>query len=178
MRTITLNPQQQREVEILTRLETGVLDVETAAELLGVSARQVRRLRAGFRQDGMAAVVHGNSGRSPANRTDPALLERILALAGPDGKYHDMNVCHLQALLEHEEQITIDRSTLDRLLKQAGVRKPAKTARPSRLRRRLRHPADGMLLQIDGSPLDRRKGRGPMAALIGVIHDATGKVVF
>jgi hypothetical protein len=55
MRTISLNLQQQREVEILTRLEAGALDVETAAELLGVSARQVRRRRAGFRQDGMAA---------------------------------------------------------------------------------------------------------------------------
>jgi glutamate dehydrogenase/leucine dehydrogenase len=33
MRTITLNLQQQREVEILTRLEAGVLDVETAAKL-------------------------------------------------------------------------------------------------------------------------------------------------
>ena len=178
MRTITLNRQQQREVEILTRLEAGVLDVETGAELLGVSARQVRRLRAGFRQDGMAAVVHGNSGRSPANRTDPALLERILALAGPDGKYHDLNVCHLQELLVHEEQITIGRSTLDRLLKQAGVRKPAKTAPPVHRRRRLRRPAEGMLLQIDGSPFDWLEGRGPKAALIGAIDDATGKVVF
>ena len=100
MRTVTLNMEQQREVEILTRLEAGVLDVTTAGELLGVSARQVRRLRSRFRQEGMAAVVHGNRGRSPANRTDPALVQRILALAGPEGKYHDLNVCHLQELLE------------------------------------------------------------------------------
>ena len=99
MRTITLNPRQQREVEILSRLEAGALDVGTAGELLGVGVRQIRRLRARFRREGMAAVIHGNSGRSPANRTDPALLERLLALAGPDGKYHDLNVCHLQDLL-------------------------------------------------------------------------------
>jgi transposase len=178
MRTITLNPKQQREVEVLTRLEAGALNAETAAELLGVGARQMRRLRARFRQDGMAAVVHGNSGRSPANRTDPALLERILALAGPDGKYHDLNVCHLQELLEHEEQITIGRSTLDRLLKQAGLRKPAKTAPPVHRRRRVRRPAEGMLLQIDGSPFDWLEGRGPKATLIGAIDDATGKIVF
>ncbi len=173
-----MNPKQQREAEILTRLEAGVLDVETGAELLGVSARQVRRLRAGFRQEGMAAVVHGNSGRSRANRTDPALVERILALAGPEGKYHDLNVCHLQELLEHEEQITIGRSTLDHLLKQAGVRKPAKTAPPVHRRRRQRRSAEGMLLQIDGSPADWLEGRGPKATLIGAIDDATGKIVF
>ena len=178
MRTITLNEKQQREVEILTRLQAGALDVATAAELLGVSARQVRRLRAGFRQEGMAAVVHGNSGRQPVNRTDPALQERILALAGPDGKYHDLNVCHLQELLEREEQIVIGRSTLDRLLKQAGLRKPAKTAPPVHRRRRLRRPAEGMLLQIDSSPFAWLEARGAQADLIGAIDDATGKVLF
>lgn len=40
MRTITLNPEQQREVEILTRLEAETLDVATAAELPGISARK------------------------------------------------------------------------------------------------------------------------------------------
>src|SRR5512141_2985313 len=98
MRTITLNEQEQRDVEILTRLEAGVLDVGAAAELLGVSVRQVRRLRVRFRQEGMAGVIHGNRGRAPANRTDPDRVARILTLAGPEGQYHDLNVCHLQEL--------------------------------------------------------------------------------
>ncbi len=178
MRTITLNPEQQRKAEILTRLEAGVLDVGAAAELLGVSVRQVRRLRARFRKEGMAAVVHGNHGRQPANRTDAAVVEQSLALAGPGGKYQDLNVCHLQELLEHDEQIAIGRSTLDRLLKQAGLRQPAKSDPPAHRRRRERRSAEGMLLQIDGSPFAWLEGRGPKAALIGAIDDATGKVLF
>jgi transposase len=178
MRTITLNPQQQREVEILTRLEAGALDVGAAAALLGVGLRQVRRRRVRFRQAGMAAVIHGNAGRSPANRSDPALLSRIVALAGPDGKYHDLNVCHLQELLAQEEQIIIGRSTLDRLLKQAGVRQPAKIAPPVHRRQRLRRSAEGMLLQIDGSPFAWLEGRGPKADLMGAVDDATGKILF
>lgn len=117
-----MNPKQQRAVAILSRLEAGVLDVGLAAELLGVGARQVRRLRARFRQAGMAAVIHGNRGRAPANRTAPAVVERIVALAGPAGKYHDLNTCHLQERLAQEEQIVMGRATLDRLLKAAGVR--------------------------------------------------------
>jgi len=178
MRTITLNPRQQRRVEILTRLDAGALDVSTAAEMLGVGARQVRRLRERFRQEGMAAVIHGNSGCQPANRTDPASVERIVALAGPQGKYHDLNACHLQELLERDEQMRIGRSTLDRVLKRAGARKPAKSSRPVHRRRRLRRPAEGMLLQIDGSPFDWLEDRGPKAVLIGAIDDATGKVLF
>lgn len=165
-------------VEILTRLEAGALEVASAAELLGVSSRQLRRLRDRFRQEGFEAVIHGNAGRAPANRTDPTLLERILALAGPDGKYHDLNVCHLQDLLHQQEQIPIGRSTLDRLLRQAGLRQKAKPSPPVHRRRRLRRPAEGMLLQIDGSPFDWLEGRGPKATLIGAIDDATGKVLF
>ena len=69
-----MNPKQEQEVEILTRLEAGALDPSSAAMLLGVSPRQVRRLRARFRQQRFEAVIHGNTGRDPANRTDPATL--------------------------------------------------------------------------------------------------------
>ena len=178
MRTITLNLKQQRKVEILTRLDAGALDVTTAAEMLGVGTRQVRRLRERFQQEGMASVIHGNTGRQPANRTDSAIAEQIVALAGREGKYHDLNACHLQELLERDEQIRIGRSTLDRLLKQAGVRKAAKPGSPVHRRRRVRRPAEGMLLQIDGSPFDWLEDRGPKATLIGAIDDATGKVLF
>lgn len=178
MRTITLNPEQQREAEILTRLAAEALDVTTAGELLGVSTRQVRRLRARFRQEGMAAVVHDNCGRSPANRTAPEVAAQILALAGPEGKYHDLNVCHMQELLAHVEQITIGRSTLDRLLREAGLRQRAAVARVVHRRRRMRRAAEGMLLQIDGSPFDWLEGRGPKASLLGAIDDASGQVLF
>ncbi|HLE81285.1 MAG TPA: ISNCY family transposase, partial [Dehalococcoidia bacterium] len=154
------------------------LDVGTAAGLLGVSPRQVRRLRARFHREGFGAVLHGNVGRVPANHTDPALVGQILALAGPEGKYEDFNVCHLQELLGEQERIKIGRSSLDRMLKQAGLRHKAGTSRPVHRRKRLRRSAEGMLLQIDGSPFDWLEGRGPKADLIGAIDDATGKVVF
>ncbi|HZK67795.1 MAG TPA: ISNCY family transposase [Chloroflexota bacterium] len=173
-----MNPKQQRQVGILTRLEAGALAVCVVAQLLGVSSRQVRRLRARFRQEGFAAVIHGNAARSPANRTHAALVEQILALAGPEGKYRDLNVCHLQELLDREEKIPIGRSTLDRLLKEAGLRQKGKAPAQVHRKRRLRREAEGMLLQVDGSPSDWLEGRGPKAALMGAIDDATGKVVF
>jgi len=178
MRTITLNEQQQRAVEILTRLQAGALDVATAGELLGVNDRQVCRRRAAFRQEGMAAVVHGNCDRQPANRTAAALQERIVALAGADGKYHDLNVCHLHEVLAQEEQIVVGRSTLDRLLKQAGLRQPARRPRSCTGAAALRRPAEGMLVQIDSSPFAWLEARGAQADLIGAIDDATGKVLF
>ena len=106
-------------------------------------------------------------------------VERIVALAGPDGKYHDLNVCHLQELLEREEQIVIGRSTLDRLL-QAGWTCASRPRPPRRCIGGAGCAArpKGMLLQIDGSPFAWLEERGPKADLIGAIDDATGKVLF
>src|SRR5579884_3348035 len=94
------------------------------------------------------------------------------------GIFHDLNVCHLRDLLDELEQITIGRSTLDRLLKQAGLQQDGRSSRPVHRRKRLRRPVEGMLVQIDGSPFDWLQGRGPKAALIGATDDATGKVLF
>ena len=177
MRTVTLNEKQQRRVDILIRLDAGTLDVAIAAGLLGVSPRHVRRLRTRFREQGMQTLIHSNRDRPPANRTDLAVVQRILDLAAPTGKYHDLNTCHLRDLLEREEQIHIGRSTLDRLLHQHGLRSAAQTSAQIHRRRRTRRAAEGMLLQMDGSPFAWLEERGPKMALLGAVDDATGKIM-
>jgi transposase len=177
MRTLSLTATDQRRAGILTRLQAGALGIGDAAELLGVSPRQVRRLRQRFAREGMGAVVHHSRGRAPANRTDPGTVERIRALVSDGGKYRDLNVCHLQELLARHEEIAIGRSTLDRLLKKEGLRQSRRGGPRAHRRRRERKEAEGMLVQIDASLHDWLEGRGPKLALHGGIDDATGKVV-
>ena len=57
-----------------------------AAEVLGVSERHVWRLLAAYREEGAAALAHGNQGRSPANATSDAVREMVMALAR--GRYN------------------------------------------------------------------------------------------
>ena len=123
-------------------------------------------------------MVHGNTNRVPVHRTPIEIEERIVGLAGPEGKYHDFNTCHLQEMLAEREGIQIGRSTLDRLLKKHQLRQPVLRRRPAKHRRRERSPAEGMLVQIDASPHDWLEGRGPRMTLVGAIDDATGKVLF
>ena len=178
MGTITLTDRQQREVRILERLEAGSVDAASAAKALGISARQLRRKRARFRAQGMAAVVHGNQGRRPVNRMDAATRARIVALAGEGGRYAGVNVAHMQELLARAEQIVVGRSTLDRLLKAAGVRTRQTKAKAVHRHRRQRKGAEGMLVQIDGSPYHWLGAAQPMATLIGAIDDATGAILY
>jgi len=62
---VTLNQAEQRRLLVLNHLEAGALFNAEAAELLGISIRQVRRLRAAYRERGAAALAHGNRGRRP-----------------------------------------------------------------------------------------------------------------
>ena len=123
MGSITLSDKQQRRAEVLSRVGAGLLSNEQASRLLGVSVRQVRRLRQRYLEEGLSSVVHANTGREPANKTPAEVRQKLAELAGRGGTYHDFNTCHLQELLGEREEIQIGRSTLDWLLAQDGIRR-------------------------------------------------------
>lgn len=178
MGTITVTDKQQRQAEVLTRLIAERLTIAEASQLLGLSVRQIRRKRQQFEEQGIASLIHGNQGKMPPCKTDASTLTQIIALAGKGGVYHGFSVSHLCDLLDQKHDIRIGRSTLDRLLKQTGVKRTPRVMESSRRHvRRDRKPAEGMLIQIDGSTHAWLEERGPRLCLIGGIDDATNKIV-
>jgi len=152
----------------------GEVTTAEAAALLGLSERQVWRLRRGFERDGPAALVHGNRGRPSSRRLAETVRARIVELARTT--YDGANDSHLAELLAEHEGIEIGRSSLQRLLRGAGLASPRRR-RPARHRsRRDRMPQEGLLLQTDGSRHDWLEGRGPRLTLVGAIDDATGRM--
>jgi hypothetical protein len=76
-------------------------------EFLGLSVRQVWRLRAHFIAAGPAALVHRNRGRPPANRIDRSVVARVVALRR--GDYEGLNDSHFSDLSREREGITLSR---------------------------------------------------------------------
>ena len=172
---LLLTANDERRIEVLIRIEAGLLAVADAAELLGVGERQARRLLAAYRAEGPRGIVHGNRGRPPAHALSPEIRETIRELAA--GRYAGVNHSHLAQLLTEREGLTVPRSTLSDILREVGLHSPRPQKRRSRHRsRRERYPQEGMLLQIDASLHDWLEGRGPYLTLLAVIDDATGKV--
>lgn len=172
---LVLKAKDEQRIEVLIRVEAGLLTAGAAALLMGVSERQARRLLVAYRAEGPRGIVHGNRGRPPAHTHSGEFRDRVRTLAA--GPYAGVNHSHLAELLAEREGIAIARSTLSDILKEAGVRSPRPQKRRSRHRsRRERYPQEGMLLQIDASDHDWLQGRGPRMRLLGVIDDATGKV--
>ena len=172
--SITLSGSEQRRLFVLNQLQSGSLVNAEAAALLGMSVRQLQRLRGAYQQEGAAALVHGNRGRAPGHALDPALARRVVALART--KYAGFNQHHLTEMLAEHEGVRLSRPTVHRILKAAGIAAPRRRRPPRHRRRRDRYPREGMLLQVDASRHDWLEGRGPWLSLVGGIDDATGRV--
>ncbi len=168
--------KEQKRLQVITELDAGRVIGREAAELIGLSVRQVRRLLAAYRQKGVEAVVHGNRGRSPAKRTPEAIRDQVLALARTT--YRDYNDQHFTEELAGQHGIILSRSTVRRIRRQAELDSPRQRRAPRHRSRRERYPQAGMLLQIDGSDHDWLEGRGPRLTLIAAIDDATNEVPY
>jgi transposase len=146
-----------------------------AGEVLGVSTRQVRRMIASYRLNGAGGLAHGNRGRSPVNKLDSEVRDKVAELAGR--KYSGFNTQHLTEMLVEEEGIEVSRSTVRRILISGGISRPRRRRAPKHRSRRERQPSKGMLIQVDGSRHDWLEGRREKMTLIGGIDDATGEVL-
>jgi transposase len=169
-----LSQKQLQQMVVIENAVQGRISVAEAADALQRSTRQVKRLKQCFDPDDAAWVLHGNQGRQPINRLAEDIRRQVIELAR--GKYAGFNDSHLRDKLVQQEKIGLSRSTVRRILRQAGLSSPQKRRPPKYRARRPRRAQEGMLLQVDGSWHNWLEGRGPWLTLLGFVDDATGKV--
>jgi transposase len=169
-----LTPEEGRRLHVLTLLEGKRISVGQAAKALGLSPRQVRRLRVRLRRDGPAALIHGNRGRRSGQRLPERLRAQILTLAR--GRYAGLNDVHLTEKLTTVEGLAVSRATVQRLLRAAGQPSPRRRRPPRHRSRRPRRAQAGLLCQLDGSPFAWFGPAQPPCSLLAAIDDATGTV--
>jgi transposase len=173
---VTLTVEEQKRLKVITEIEAGRMTGREAAEMVGLSLRQVRRLIAAYRKEGAAGLAHGNRGRPSPRRTPEEVRRYILKLAR--GTYHDYNDTHFAEKLGEQHDLYVSRSTVRRLRRSIGQGSPRKRRAPRHRSRRERYMQPGMLLQIDGSHHKWLEKRGPKIVLIAAIDDATNEVPY
>ena len=77
---VTMSERELNRVEVLAQVDDGRLTVANAANMLGLTRRQVFRLLKRYRQDGASAIRHKSRGRAPNNQIHSA--KRDYALTG------------------------------------------------------------------------------------------------
>jgi transposase len=173
----TVQERTMRVKEVLMRAVQREISWIQAAEVLGISARNMRRWKVKFETAGLEGVVDGRTrGHASSRRVRRAELEQLLALYAR--RYTGVNVRHFCAIARREHGLAWSYSFVRQALQVAGL---VKKRRP-RGRHRLRRPPRacfGEMLHLDGSlhawlalrPQQRQ-------CLIVVVDDATRRLLY
>lgn len=153
-------------------VEKGIKQVE-AAELLGLSSRQIGRITKRVRLEGERGVIHKSRGQPSKRRIPSRTKEKIIDLYR--SQYSDFGPTLAAEKLEERDHLHVSDETLRLWLLASGDwKKRRKTRGHRRWRERKGHR--GEMVQMDGSHHDWFEGRGPECVLMSYIDDATGKV--
>lgn len=170
-----MSQTQLNRFAIISKVIDGSLTLAEAAVGLGISQRQVIRLKKGVLAQGAEALIHKNTNRKPAHSFPQSIVDKIISLKQSE-LYQSANFTHFQELLQRQEGIKISYSSLYDLLTNAGIKSPKKRRRFKPHRRRKRKAQEGLLIQMDATPFEWFASKGKFA-LHGAIDDATGKIV-
>src|SRR6266571_6108795 len=145
-----------------------------AAEILGISCRQMQRWHTRFEHEGYEGLFDRRRGIPSPRRVPLATVEEVLRLY--QEKYFDFNVRHFHEKLVEEHHIALSYTWVKLALQGAGlVRKQRR--RGTHRRRRARRPLPGMLLHIDASK-HAWFGDGRHYDLITSLDDATSEIYY
>ena len=174
MTFLKMSKKEVDRYEIIKRLIRKEIKGPRAANLLRLSPRQVRRLKARVKQAGPKALVHGNRGK-PSNRQMPlAKRRRIITLLHKH--YHDFGPTLASEKLAQRHEIKCNSETIRQIMTAEQLWRPKVRKKVTHHSWRARRDCYGELEQFDGSYEYWFEDRAPKGCLLASIDDATGKI--
>ena len=171
-----MNQRELKRSAVLSQVKAKQWNLKQAAERMGVSYRQAKRLWKRYRRKGAEGLVHENVGRA-SNRAKPRRIrQRVLKLIGskyggePGKRFGPTLVAEH---LGEEDGIELGVETVRGWMLEAGLWSRERKGRTHRQRRE-RKVHLGELVQMDGSFHEWLEGRGPRGCLMNMVDDATG----
>jgi transposase len=161
--------------EVILRAIDGRLKWYQAAEILGLSDRQMRRWKVRYEQQGYDGLFDRRLKRPSPKRVPLQTVRQVLCLYRE--RYYDFNVLHFHEKLVTEHAMKLSYTWVKAALQTAGLvakqfrRGPHRKARP-------RRPLPGMLLHTDASTHAWIPGLEGTQDLIVVLDDATSLVYY
>lgn len=173
---IKVSQRELHRLHVVRLTLEGRESVGKGAELLGISVRQMKRLRRKMTERGAEGLLHGNRGKAAWNKTSSEMLKKVIALVR--GRYQGLNDTHLTEKLREKEELKVSRATVRRALRQAGVAAVRKRGVKRHYKRRERKAQEGSLLLWDGSPHHWFGDQCGEWSLMAAVDDATGKFLY
>jgi transposase len=169
-----MSERELQRISVLSEVLGGRRTAVSAAAVLGLSERQVRRLLRSYRAGGAGALVHKGRGRPSNHRMAAAVREQALALVRE--RYADFGPTLAAEKLAELHDCRVSRETLRGWMVAEGLWLSRRQRRRFH-QLRLRRECLGELVQIDGSEHRWFEDRADPCTLLVFIDDATGRLM-
>jgi len=169
--TITMAQHELRRLHVIRKAIDKVITQKDAAEVVGLSLRQVQRMVARVKNEGDKGIVHKSRGRISNRSISDAIRRKVLKIF--KATYYDFGPTLASEKLFERDKIKINDETLRLWLREEGIPYKERKKRPHRQWRE-RKACFGQMVQMDGSHHAWLEDRGPWCVFMGYIDDATG----
>jgi hypothetical protein len=160
---------------IISKLEQKSLTQVQAAECMGISDRQVRRIFKNYKAQGAVGIISKKRGKPSNHQLPIGVKEQVLGLIQDQYPDFGPTLAHEKLVEVHKLNISIWTVRNIMIVNELWVDKKVKRKRIYQLRER--RSREGELEQIDGSPHAWFEDRGPKCSLLHCVDDATGKIM-
>ena len=161
--------------EVIARAMSGAINWIQAAEILGMSDRQLRRWKNRWDKHGYEGLFDRRARQASPKRVPVAEIEKVLGLYRD--RYFDLNVKHFVEKLEEEHQIGWSYTWVKTALQTAGLIERHRK-RGAHHKKRERKPLPGMMLHVDGSRHQWIPGLEGYQDMIVIFDDATSEMYY
>src|SRR5258707_109047 len=159
----------------LKKAKKKLITQKQAAEEIGITERQVRRLLRKLQRKGDQAVIHELRGRESNRKLSSEMEQRAMAILS-DPIYRGFGPTLASEYLHKLHRITVSKETLRRWMTKAGLWRAGHVRVMEVHQWRPRRSRCGELVQWDTSTHDWLEGRGETIYLISMIDDATSRL--
>jgi len=172
---VTMSDKELDRLRVLERVISGALTQRAAAEMLGLTARQVRRLERAYQTHGAGALASKRRGRPSNRKLAPAFREHVLELVRT--LYADFGPTLASEKLREQHGAAVSVETLRTWMTEAGLWHSRMERRRRPQQPRHRRECLGELVQIDGCDHEWFEDRGPRCTLLVYVDDATSRLM-
>ena len=155
-------------------INAKVIKIGEGAKRLGITPRQMRRIRRRHAQQWVSGLNSKHFGQKLGNAIDEVTRQEVLGLL--KSRHQGFGPTLLVEKLRQTHGIVLSTESARQMMILAGhwrVKRGVEIKRHPLLQRRVRF---GELIQIDGSPHDYFGGRSARCTLLVMIGDATGRL--
>lgn len=172
---VTMSRRELDRAGVFARIAEGRLTQVRAAELLGLTVRQVRRLCRVYADEGPSGLVSKRRGRPSNRRLPTSVRERAIELVR--ARYVDFGPTFACEKLVEQHGFVVSVTTLRRWMMEAELWTPRKLRDRRVHQPRRRRECVGELIQIDGCDHEWFEDRAPRCVLLVFVDDATGELM-